>query len=231
MTTRFSTLPEGLHVNGGYQAGQRRSIVRVGGPSTVVGGPVVSTIGGPIVSNIGGPVIATGGLRRSTVVTGGLVHGNVGPVVSTIGGPTVIAGPSVIGGNHHLIGSAGVGALPGSTIVSGGLGFPEQGLGLRRSTVISPDQIPPGANIIRYEKPAEYIYKNPPVVETRKTTSVVTPQVELRPPVRHTLRGTARAPSGGCPWWLCLILSLLGLLLLAGLLYGFFSGAFGGNKK
>ena len=33
----------------------------------------------------------------------------------------------------------------------------------------------------------------------------------------------------GCPWWLCLLLTLLGLLLL-GVLIGFFTGIFGDRK-
>ena len=33
----------------------------------------------------------------------------------------------------------------------------------------------------------------------------------------------------GCPWWLCLLLSLLGLLLI-GLLIGFLTGIFGDRK-
>lgn len=185
-------------------------------------------------SSIPGVPLPVGGipstLRRSTVIAGGPVSVVGGPVVSAIGGPVIsnIGGPTVVAGGlrRSVVLAGGVGAPVVSTI-----GGPS---GLRRSTIISPDQIPPGANIVRLEQPAQYIYKNPPVGETRRTTTVVTPPVKdvpLRPPVRHA-RGTAAIPSGsGCPWWLWLILGLLALLLLAGLLYGFFSGAFGGHRK
>jgi hypothetical protein len=113
--------------------------------SNVIIGGAPAVLGGPVISNIGA----------------------TGPVVSTIGAPgqfvSTVGGPSVIGGG-----------LRRSTVIAGGLAPPVQG-GLRGSYVISRDQIPAGADIIRVDQPAQYIYKNAPAVpvsDVRRTTVV-----------------------------------------------------------
>ena len=84
------------------------------------------------------------------------------PLISNIG-PSVIrtsrvAPTTTVGFSPTIQGlGAGVTSVPG--------------LGLRRSAVITADQIPLGAEIIRIDKPAEYIYhETPPHVEVTKRT-------------------------------------------------------------
>ena len=90
--------------------------------------------------------------------------------------------------------------------------------GLRKSVVISPNEIPPGATIIRVDRPAEVHTHEPQVIhQTKKVTAEATPMY-------------AQRRSSGCPWWVWALLGLLGLLLLAGLLFGLLS-AFGRNKQ
>ena len=96
-----------------------------GYPSTLRRSNVI--IGGPVVSNIGGPVISHVG--GAPVIAGGLRRSTViaggAPFVSNIGAPSIIGGPSVI-----------------------------EGPNLRRSTVISKDQIPAGVDIVKMQRPA-----------------------------------------------------------------------------
>lgn len=109
----------------------------------------------------------------------------------------------------HLLPHAG---LTTSTILPG--------TGLRNSVVISPNQIPAGATIIRVDNPAEISYHGTPqtIHQTKRvTTEVPAPAVIAR-------RGLARGVSSeGCPWWVWALLGLLGLLLLLGLLWGLLS--------
>ena len=94
--------------------------------------------------------------------------------------------------------------------------------GFRNSVVIDKSQIPQGATVIRVENPAEYNYHGTPqtIHQTKKV------MVEPSPPVYQS-QGFRRRSA--CPWWVWALLGLLGLLLLAGLLWGLFS-ALGGKK-
>lgn len=58
------------------------------------------------------------------------------------------------------------------------------------------------------------IVTNPPV----DIPVVSRPIHQGRPPIRRSIAGDAKG--AGCPWWCWLIFALLGLLLLAGILFG-----------
>jgi hypothetical protein len=54
-------------------------------------------------------------------------------------------------------------------------------------------------------------------------------EVDTHPVVEQRIAKTSSGGICGCPWWLCLLLTLLALLLL-GVLIGFLTGLFG-NKS
>lgn len=56
------------------------------------------------------------------------------------------------------------------------------------------------------------------------------PKIVQSPPLPHPDHiGTHRRRVGGCPWWLWLLIGLIGFLLLLGLIAGLIS-LFSGNK-
>ena len=155
---------------------------------------------------------------------------NIGPIRSSLATP--YAGQSVIRRSRV----AGVSGLP---VVNVQPTFqthqtrilPQVGLatssvlpaqGFRNSVVIDQSQIPQGMTVIRVENPAEYNYHGTPqtIHQTKKVMA------EPAPPVYQS---TGIRRRSACPWWVWALLGLLGLLLLAGLLWGLFS-ALGGNK-
>lgn len=155
---------------------------------------------------------------------------NIGPVRSSLATP--YAGQTVIRRSRV----AGVSGLP---VVNVQPTFqthqthivPQVGLatssvlpvqGIRNSVVIDKSQIPQGATIIRVENPAEYNHHGPTqtIHQSKKVMVEPTPSV-------HQSTGFRRRST--CPWWVWALLGLLGLLLLAGLLWGLFS-ALGGKK-
>ena len=103
-------------------------------------------------------------------------------------------------------------AIPGGPYDPYGAGPIVTADGLRRSIhrhteVITPDQIPLGAKVVRIDNPAQYItHDNIPAARVDTVTTSV------RPTVRQQ-------QTGGCPWWVWLIVGIIGLLLLGGFIY------------
>lgn len=104
----------------------------------------------------------------------------------------------------------------------------------RPTDIITQDQIPAGAQIVRIENPAQYIHHEPtPVVQEVIQTPHHVPQhhgcsdccypghaTGVASNISRTAQNGAHAVRNACPWWLWLILGLIGLFLLAGVVYG-----------
>ena len=141
-------------------------------------------------------------------------------------------------------------AAPGGVVTAAGL---RQSIS-RRTDIITADQIPTGAEIVRIENPPQYINHPPPPAVVQET--VVTPPYTHQPDcceqispccvnccysgygaasnlAQGAAQGTRNAAYGvrqACPWWLWLIIGIIGLFLLAGVIFGLVS-ACGGLAK
>lgn len=128
--------------------------------------------GAPLISNIGPSTIRTSRVLGTQVVgapiSGGIASTYGAGYRGTYGGP--------------VTGLPAVGGLRTSTVITTG-GVPTPGV--RGSMAISPDQIPAGTEMIRVERPPEYIYHNATPHAETVTKTVVNDQVNVPPPPRR----------------------------------------------
>ena len=129
------------------------------------------------------------------------------------------------------------GALTGNVVTAEGL---RRSIS-RPSEVITAGQIPAGAEVVRINNPAEYIthervaqpapvyYHEPGCCETVSPCCYPTAR-GIHSGASNLAHGAANTASGAyhgvrqaCPWWLWLIVGVIGLFLLLGIIWGLLS--------